>query len=140
MKREAVVVSIVLVSAFLFVSFGMSKTVDQKRTDFISLKNEIQEEMRGQEKYRCCLETACTYCIEKDPKHGEGAACDCLKDIVEGVHPCGECIGEIMEGHGSPFLSKYFARAIAEEMGEEHIDVLKQMMFEKYGVPIEEQY
>ncbi len=116
---------------------GMS--MDAKRTNFISLRDNIQGGMRSQHKYRCCLETPCTYCIEKTPGHGEDAACDCLNDIVNGKHPCGECIGEILEGHGNKYLSEYFAKAIAEEVGEQHIDTLKQIIFEKYGMPVEDQ-
>ena len=114
-------------------------SVDDKRTQFISLKDSIMGQMLSEEKYRCCLEKPCIYCIIKTPKHGEGAECSCLEDIVNGVHPCGECIGEIMEGHGNKYLASYFATAIAEEMGPEHLPALKQMMLEKYSIPIEEQ-
>ena len=114
-------------------------TTEEKRADFIELRKSIQGDMRPMHKYRCCLEKPCMYCIEKTPGHGEGAVCDCLKDLMDGVHPCGECIGEIMEGHGNPFLAEYFARAIAEKVGEQHTATLKQIMFEKYGIPVEEQ-
>ncbi len=87
--------------------------------------------------YACCLEKPCTYCIEKSPKHGEGATCTCLEDIMNGVHPCGECIGEILEGHGNLFIAKYFATAIAEETGEE--EAIQRIIKEKYGVPVGEQ-
>lgn len=112
-------------------------SIDEMRTNFISLKEDIQENMRYNEQYKCCLEKPCTYCIEKTPEHGEEAECSCLEDVVNGVHPCGECIGEILEGHGNKFLSKYFARAIAEKTG--HIDAIKQIIYEKYGTPLEEQ-
>lgn len=113
--------------------------MDGMRGHFIELKETIIGEQIVKGDYACCLENPCTYCIEKTPKHGEGAKCTCLEDILNGVHPCGECIGEIMEGHGNRFLSKYFARAIAEEVGEEHIVTLRKIMQEKYGLPIEEQ-
>lgn len=111
-----------------------------EREMFISLRAEIQEGMRAQGDYRCCLEKPCTYCIEKTPGHGEGAVCSCLDDLMNGVHPCGECIGEILEGHGSPYLSKYFANAIAEKVGEQHLNTLQQIIEEKYGIPVDEQY
>ncbi|MFH1391004.1 MAG: hypothetical protein ABIH20_01700 [Candidatus Diapherotrites archaeon] len=114
-------------------------STDEKRTEFIELKESIQGDLMPNTKYRCCLEKACTYCIEKTPGHGEGAICDCLADLMNGVHPCGECIGEILEGHGNPLLAEYFARAIAEKVGEEHKDTLKQIIFEKYEFPIEDQ-
>jgi hypothetical protein len=117
----------------------MNMGVEEKREDFITLKESIQEDMRQDHKYRCCLMKPCTYCIQKTPGHGEGAECSCLEDIMDGVHPCGECIGEIMEGHGNPLIAKHFAVAIAEKMGGQHLPVLKQMMFEKYGVAVDEQ-
>ena len=111
----------------------------EDRESMISMKNEIIGKNITDEKYKCCLENPCTYCIEKTPGHGEGDTCLCLEDVVNGEHPCGECIGEILEGHGNRFLAKYFAEAISEEVGEEHKDTLKQIMFEKYGIAIEEQ-
>ncbi len=117
----------------------MDMEMGEHRENFISLKNTIQDGMRSNHNYRCCLEKPCTYCIEKTPGHGEGAACDCLNDIMNGVHPCGECIGEILEGHGNQYLSEYFAKAISEEVGEQHTDTLKQIIHEKYGTPIEDQ-
>ena len=153
MKRNRTVITSVLVIFFLFISvfiaaphvsamhmYMMSKmSVDEKRDAFISLKSSIQDELRPQVKYRCCLESPCMYCIEKTPKHGEGAACDCMKDIMEGHHPCGECMGEILEGHGNVFLAKYFASALAEEIGEDHTDALKAIIHDKYNISIEEQ-
>ena len=112
---------------------------EQEREDFISLKLEIQQDLMKQGKYKCCLEKPCTYCIEKTPGHGEGASCTCLEDVVNGVHPCGECIGEIMEGHGNPLLTEYFATAISEEVGEQHLPTIKKIVEEKYGMPIENQ-
>jgi len=113
---------------------------EEKREHFISLKNNMQLELMDDREYKCCLEKPCTYCIEKTPGHGEGASCNCLKDVVEGVHPCGECIGEILEGHGNPNLAKYFASAIAEEVGDEHIQTLKEIIEEKYDATVDEQY
>ena len=100
----------------------------------------MQLELLDDREYKCCLEKPCTYCIEKTPGHGEGASCNCLKDVVEGVHPCGECIGEILEGHGNPNLAKYFANAIAEKVGDGHMQTLKKIIEEKYDVALDEQY
>ncbi len=127
-----------LVVALLALSFFPSP-MDMKTKQFISLKLDIQKNMRGEGMYKCCLETPCTYCIEKTPKHGEGPACTCLKDIMEGKHPCGECMGEILEGHGNKYISEYFARAIADELGEQHLPELKKIISEKYGIPVEDQ-
>ncbi len=112
---------------------------DEKRATMIALKESIQHDLMPHHQYRCCLEKACTYCIEKTPGHGEGAVCDCLSDLVNGVHPCGECIGEILEGHGNPYLAEYYARAIGEKVGEQHIGTLRSIISEKYGIPVEEQ-
>jgi len=134
------VISNILLFLYMPSLFHSSMNMDEKREHFVSFKNEMQLELLDSRKYKCCLEKICTYCIEKDPGHGEGAECNCLKDIVEGVHPCGECIGEILEGHGNPNLAKYFANAIAEKVGEEHIQTLKEIIEEKYKVPIVDQY
>ena len=105
----------------------------------ISLKNNIIGEKISQGEYRCCLENPCTYCIGESLEDNEEIECDCLDNIVNGLHPCGECIGEILEGHGNHFLAEYFAIAIADEVGEQHLETLKQIISEKYGIPIGEQ-
>ncbi|MBR9707580.1 MAG: hypothetical protein GOV15_04040 [Candidatus Diapherotrites archaeon] len=117
----------------------MSDDMDSMRDSFISLKQDIQGHMMSEEMYSCCLETPCVYCIEKSPGHGEGAECSCLDDVMNGVHPCGECIGEIMEGHGNVFLAPYFATAIAEKVGVEHTLHLKEIMADMYDITVEEQ-
>ncbi|MFC1649205.1 hypothetical protein ACFL2C_00645 [Patescibacteria group bacterium] len=106
---------------------------------FVDMKNQMVSEMINNEEYKCCLEKPCTYCIEKTPGHGEGATCSCLEDIMNGVHPCGECIGEILEGHGNRLIAKYFATAISEEVGVEHTNTIKQIIASKYDVSVEEQ-
>ncbi len=145
MKNKFIIIAFVAVLVILFgemyfFSFGTyAGNMDEMREDFIEMKDDMISEMIHDGDYACCLETPCTYCIEKTPGHGEGATCNCLEDVVEGRHPCGECIGEIMEGHGNGFLSKFFARSIAEEMGEQYHEVLKEMMFDKYSVSVEDQ-
>ncbi len=106
--------------------------MDDMRDMHISMKSDMQGDLLGQGDYRCCLKKPCTYCLEKTPGHGEGASCDCLSDIVNGKHPCGECIGEILEGHGNPYLKEYFAEAIAEEVGMQHLDTIQEIIDEKY--------
>lgn len=143
-KIIGVVFSIFVLGVLIGLSFSTNKehsmtNMKEMRSSFISLKDDIQHKLMPEGKYRCCLEKPCAYCIEKSPGHGEGATCNCLEDVVNGVHPCGECIGEILEGHGNPLLTEYFAKAISEEVGEEHIDTLKQIISEKYGISIREQ-
>jgi len=113
--------------------------VEGKAHEMLGEKEELIGELMGAGMYRCCLEKPCAYCLEKSPKHGEGASCSCLDDIMNGVHPCGECIGEIIEGHGNKFLAKYFAKAISEEVGERYLLSIKQIISEKYNVSIKDQ-
>lgn len=110
-----------------------------EREMFVGMKDQMIGEMIANEEYKCCLEKPCVYCIEKTPGHGEGATCSCLEDVVNGVHPCGECIGEILEGHGNRFLAKYFASAIAEEVGEEYKETIKSIISDKYDITKEDQ-
>lgn len=109
------------------------------RISFLQHRDGMIDEMRESGEYQCCLENACTYCIEKTPGHGEGATCSCLEDVVNGRHPCGECIGEILEGHGNPYLSEYFASAVAEEVGMAYLPTMKQIISDKYGISISDQ-
>lgn len=147
MKKDGIYVVVIAVLALVVVNmlifsnvpFGRSHgmdmshegmNMDEMREHFVSLKSDIQGDMLNDGKYRCCLKKPCTYCIEKTPGHGEGAECDCLSDVVNGVHPCGECIGEILEGHGNPYLKEYFAEAIAEKTGE--LEAIQRIIDEKY--------
>jgi len=135
----AIVLFVLLTGVFVHSYGAHAGSMDEMREDFVEMKNDMIKEMIHDGDYACCLETPCTYCIEKTPGHGEGATCNCLEDVVEGRHPCGECIGEIMEGHGNKFLAKFFARSIAEEMGEQYHQVLKEMMFDKYIISVDDQ-
>jgi len=151
-KLLAVLLPTLLLGFFLGRYWGVTKMHDNHRMSmsehmgemndrdtFVGMKNHMIGQMTNDEKYKCCLEKPCTYCIEKTPGHGEGTTCRCLEDIMNGVHPCGECIGEILEGHGNRFIAKYFASAIAEEVGVEHVDTVKQIIASKYNISVEEQ-
>jgi len=118
---------------------SMHHLVSESRIEYIAMRDSITGEMREHGDYACCLKKPCTYCIEKTPGHGEGAACHCLDDTMNGVHPCGECIGEILEGHGNPLIAEYFATAIAEEVGEQHLATLKQIISDKYKIAVADQ-
>ena len=130
------ILSLMVVSILIIYIFPINPNHDmeKEREKFLDLKYKIQQSLLKQGKYKCCLEKPCTYCIEKTPGHGEGAECDCLSDIMNGVHPCGECIGEIFEGHGNTYLAEYFAEAIAEKTGEE--EAIQKIIEEKYDIPI----
>ncbi|MBU1082831.1 hypothetical protein KKE14_00080 [Patescibacteria group bacterium] len=137
-----VVLGIVLSSGLLLAGsnkvhmYGPDMSVDDMRGDMVATKDTIINKLIAQGDYACCLDVPCTYCIEKTPKHGEGATCNCLADIMTGVHPCGECIGEILEGHGNPYLAKYFAKALAEEVGQKYYQTLKSIIQDKYGLVV----
>ena len=122
-----------------YYSSGHHGDMEHQRVHYLSHKTSMISKMIMEGDYACCLEKPCTYCIEKTPGHGEGATCDCLSDVVNGNHPCGECIGEILEGHGNPFLAKFFARSIAEEVGEKYYTALTGIISDKYDISIEEQ-
>ncbi len=109
---------------------NLSIVSEQKKSIFALLE-------RG--KYRCCMKEPCSRCFAKKENHEKEAVCDCLDDLVNGVHPCGECIGEILEGEGNPLLAEYFASSIAEKLGKEHITTLKNIIFEQYGIDVSEQ-
>ncbi len=131
-QKGGYLITAVFLVAILVVIFTApgSASVTEQREEFIGLKTSIQGTMLSNGMYRCCLEKPCTYCIEKTPGHGEDAECSCLEDLVNGVHPCGECIGEILEGHGNPYLKEYFAEAIAEKTGE--LEAIERIIEEKY--------
>ena len=97
-----------------------NKSIPEQREDWMSIAGNIRSKLIIEGKYDCCLRNPCWYCIQKTPGHGEGAECTCRQDILAGNHPCGECIGEILEGHGLPELKPYYARAIAHKVGVEH--------------------
>ncbi|MBS1269591.1 MAG: hypothetical protein MAG794_00542 [Gammaproteobacteria bacterium] len=117
----------------------MVMPMEQQREMVVAMKGHMHGELLPVRAYRCCLDKPCSKCLEKTPGHGIGATCDCLADIMNGKHPCGECIGEIMEGHGNPLISEYFAAAIAEEVGERYKPMLMEFVAERYGMPIERQ-
>lgn len=108
------------------------QNVASQREAWISLADNIRGQMAREGMYNCCLVKPCWYCIYKDPKHGEGAACDCRNDILNGEHPCGECIGEILEGHGLAELKPYYAKAIAHKVGAQHEGHLQEIIDDMY--------
>ena len=116
-------------------------SIDEQRTAWIDIADSIRGKLASEGKYNCCLEEPCWYCIQKTPGHGEGAECRCLQDIMNGEHPCGECIGEILEGHGlkDKEIVKLYAKAIAHKVGAQHTDHLKTIIASMYNITVEEQ-
>lgn len=135
----AILVLAVSSTAYGYYNTGHHGDMAHQREHFVAHKDAMISEQIMHGDYACCLEKPCTYCIEKTPGHGEGATCDCLSDVINGRHPCGECIGEILEGHGNPFLAKFFARSIIEEVGEKYSTAITGIISDKYGISTEEQ-
>lgn len=140
MKNKKVIVAFVLILAAFTVGIFTFNAKKDVSVDAVSeYRHGLTEHMINQGMYRCCLEKPCATCLELTPWHGEGLECDCLSDLVNGQAPCGECVGGILAGRGNKYLAEYFARSIAEEVGEEHLAMLKEIISEKYGIPAEQQ-
>ena len=107
-------------------------SIEEQREAWIDIGDNIRTKLVLTGKYNCCLENPCWYCIQKTPGHGEGAECTCRQDILAGEHPCGECIGEILEGHGLSELVPYYAKAISHKVGDEHLGHLKEIIDAMY--------
>ncbi len=118
---------------------GAEKYSSEYNKEIIAEKDEGTKNLLAEGRYKCCLTKPCSYCFS-DPDHqDEELVCDCLEDIMNGEHPCGECIGEILEGNGNPLISEYFATAIAEKVGADHLIALKQIVADKYDMPVDKQ-
>lgn len=107
-------------------------SIADQRTSWMSIADNVRGQLAMEGKYDCCLEAPCWYCIQKTPGHGEGAECTCRQDILNGLHPCGECIGEILEGHGLAELKPYYAKAIAHKVGAQHEAHLQDIINDMY--------
>jgi len=124
-------------------SFSMGHSAEkysmQYNKEVISEQDDAIKNLIAEGRYKCCLEDPCSYCFS-DPEHQDRElVCDCLVDIMNGKAPCGECIGEILEGKGNSLISEYFATAIAEEVGYGELPALKKIIADKYGISVEEQ-
>ena len=107
--------------------------------EIIIEKNNAIKDLLAEGRYKCCMKKPCFRCFSKKENQEKDLVCDCLVDIMNGKHPCGECIGEILEGEGNPLVAEYFATAIAEKFGKQHLDTLQQIINEKYYIPINQQ-
>ena len=93
--------------------------------------------MMSGSKYGCCSLTPCIFCLN-DPEHN--GVCDCFEEVINGESPCTECVGNILQGNSNKYLAKSFAKAISEKMGDEYLLTLKEIIAQKYNVPVNEQY
>ncbi len=114
------------------VSWGMQLAHLQMSMDQLGeLKDRQIASLIDADRYKCCLEEPCGYCLFKN-KGQDGLVCDCLKDVMEGEAPCGECVGEILEGEGNPLLAAYFSKALIEEFGEANRQLIDSLVNQRY--------
>jgi len=103
-----------------------SQSVDEQREALVSIGDDLKTDLVKRGEYDCCLVSPCNYCL-----YDEGS-CECREDILAGKHPCGECIGEILEGKGMLELKPYYAEAIAHKVGAEHENHLQEIIDDMY--------
>ncbi len=118
--KEYILTIIIAISAFWLGGFAKYdlKSTDEKLEFIVQEQEAIKKQLISEGRYRCCIKDPCTYCFEKHV--GEEIVCDCLDEIMQGEAPCGECIGEWLEGEGNPYIDKeLMIKAVAEEIGEE---------------------
>ena len=125
---------ILLGSTLVMPNTSMGHDAEQFSTEY-NKQVGTEEEAR----HKCCLENPCSYCFSDKEHQDRELVCDCLVDIMNGKHPCGECIGEILEGKGNALIAEYFATAIAEEVGTKYLSTIQNIITDKYGIPITEQ-
>ncbi len=142
-------VTVILISAVVLFTipfmWGMNMSHSEEmygaeyNRQVVSEKNSGIEKLLADGRYKCCMKEPCFRCFSKPGNQDKELVCDCMVDVYNGKHPCGECIGEILEGAGNPLMAEYFATSIAEELGEQHLNTLRQIISEKYNLPIEKQ-
>lgn len=109
-------------------------SVDSVRLAVSQYQKESIHKLIEDGRYRCCLSSPCSYCFLNSSSVGDSAVCDCLDEVVNGEHPCGECMGEILEGNGNKYLVEYFPEAIADEVGVNYLDSLRGIITDKYKI------
>ncbi len=117
-----------LVVASIFLANFFAPKMKMTPEKYVLGLDSYREDLMMKGMYRCCLEEPCSYCLKKEDN------CDCMDEVLNGEHPCGECIGEILEGKGNKFLAGHFAEAIADEVGVQHLETIKQIISEKYNI------
>ena len=137
MKRY-IVIAMLLALLFLSISIDFSyelRDTALKQSYIIEKQEELKLSLIEQGRYKCCIEKPCSYCLKHTEKQ---MVCDCLVDVIEGRTPCGECLGEILEGEGNHLIKEYFSTALAEELGEENKDMLDSIIEKKYSTGYKE--
>jgi len=116
---------------------SQGSSIEEMRTQFIALKQALISKIKDEGRYRCCLKKVCARCLLH--YHRDKVVCPCADDVMAGRAPCGECIGEILEGKGEPAYASHFAKAIAAEVGSKHLDTLRKIISDKYKISVEQQ-
>lgn len=109
-----------------YVSAIKSLNTDEQRASWIAVGDNLKAQLAMAGQYDCCIANPCNYCL-----YDEGQ-CACRQSILAGEHPCGECIGEILEGNGMTELKPYFAKAIAHKVGAQHEEHLQRIIDDMY--------
>ena len=134
---------ILLGSTLVMPNTSMGHDAEQFSTEYNKeVGTEVEEGVKNliaEGRYKWRLENPCSYCFSDKEHQDRELVCDCLVDIMNGKHPCGECIGEILEGKGNALIAEYFATAIAEEVGTKYLSTIQNIITDKYGIPITEQ-
>ena len=124
-----VLLALLLLSVSLDFSYELKDTASKQRY-ILEKQEELKLSLIEQGRYKCCLEKPCSYCLEHTDKQ---MVCDCLEDVMEGKAPCGECLGEILEGEGNHLIKEYFSASLADELGEENKAMLDSIIEKKYS-------
>ena len=134
---------VVFSTVFFMPSSKMNHRAEKYSTEhnkeIIAEMDEGIKNLLAEGRYKCCMLKPCSRCFSNPDHHDKELVCDCLVDIMNGKHPCGECLGEILEGNGNPLISEYFATAIAEKIGEDYLPALKSIIADKYDMPADRQ-
>lgn len=125
-KKEKIIILLALVLSLVALIIALPYLKHFSIKNLSELKDQEIKRLIAEGKYRCCLEKPCSYCFFKYQK------CDCLDKIVNKKAPCGECLGEILEGEGNLYLVKYFPEALTEKLGKEYKKTIEKIIAEKY--------
>ena len=118
----SVIVGIPIIAFVLFSKISVFNfiidIVDNPRAAISDHQRSEIHKLTKEGKYRCCLNTPCTYCFVNSSIKNDNMICDCLDEVVSGEVPCGECVGEILEGNGNKYLTEYFPEIISKVIYE----------------------
>ena len=110
----------VIAAAGAVVLIGMLVVVNTREVTDSLVKETLPkiQKLAKEGRYRCCLAEPCLYCYARFGNRPQGEVCDCLDEVVAGELPCGECLGEIIEGEGNRYLKDYFPSVVERAVAE----------------------